>query len=416
MKKSEVSSPDSSSTVSSVAEPSQPDGTFWQVLWTFLKLGLTSFGGPVAHIGYFRTELVEKQRWLNDGQFAQLLAICQFLPGPASSQMGFALGLHWAGWPGALAAFLAFTTPSVLLMLVFAASLPLFADATGVAILHGLKLVALVVVAQGVMGMAKQLCPDGTRMTVAVLAAVVVLIVGGALVQLMVVLAAALLGNWLCKDIQGHTHSSLHIGYSRRTGVIALMVFFVLLVSLPVLSTSSEPSLLAMMDGFYRAGALVFGGGHVVLPMLEEAVVAPGWISGADFLAGYGAAQALPGPMFSFAAYLGSVMPAGIGGAGGAVLAVISIFLPGFLLLIGFLPFWQQLSAKPSAVRGLAGVNAAVVGLLGAALYDPVFVSAVQNSADIAIALVGLLMLMVWRLSPLWVVLWCVLASLAAGV
>ncbi|MBN3561010.1 chromate efflux transporter [Amphritea spongicola] len=385
-------------------------GSAWQVFLTFLKLGFTSFGGPVAHIGYFRTELVEKQRWLSDSQFAQLLAICQFLPGPASSQMGFSLGLMRAGWRGAFAAFLAFTAPSVVLMMLFALCLPYFSGETGAAVIHGLKIVALAVVAQGVLGMSRQLCPDNTRAGMALLAAAVVLIVGTAWVQLLLVLLGAVAGIWLCREVKPEPAAALQVPYGSRFGIACLAVFALLFVGLPLMSGGE--GIVAAMQGFYQAGALVFGGGHVVLPMLEDAVVAPGWVSAEDFLAGYGAAQALPGPMFSFAAYLGSVLPDGMGGISGALLAVLSIFLPGFLLLAGCLPLWQKVSQGASAARGIAGVNAVVVGLLGAALFDPIFISAVTEPADLAIGIVGFLMLVIWRLSPLWVVFWCVVASL----
>ncbi|WP_315983567.1 chromate efflux transporter [Aliamphritea spongicola] len=278
-------------------------GSAWQVFLTFLKLGFTSFGGPVAHIGYFRTELVEKQRWLSDSQFAQLLAICQFLPGPASSQMGFSLGLMRAGWRGAFAAFLAFTAPSVVLMMLFALCLPYFSGETGAAVIHGLKIVALAVVAQGVLGMSRQLCPDNTRAGMALLAAAVVLIVGTAWVQLLLVLLGAVAGIWLCREVKPEPAAALQVPYGSRFGIACLAVFALLFVGLPLMSGGE--GIVAAMQGFYQAGALVFGGGHVVLPMLEDAVVAPGWVSAEDFLAGYGAAQALPGPMFSFAAYLG---------------------------------------------------------------------------------------------------------------
>ncbi len=413
MRPSQHSQQSSGSSSRSVSEPENshlPKGSVWQVFITFLRLGLTSFGGPVAHIGYFRTELVEKQCWLSDSQFAQLLAICQFLPGPASSQMGFSLGLMRAGWGGAFAAFLAFTAPSVALMMLFAYCLPYFSGETGAAVIHGLKIVALAVVAQGVLGMARQLCPDNTRAGMALLATATVLIVGTASAQLVLVVIGVVAGIWLCKDIKPEPAAALTVPCGVPLGMVCLMVFVLLFIGLPLMSGAG--GILAVMQGFYQAGALVFGGGHVVLPMLEDAVVTTGWISPEDFLAGYGAAQALPGPMFSFAAYLGSVLPEGMGGVGGALLAVLSIFLPGFLLLAGCLPLWQKVSQGTFAARGIAGVNAVVVGLLGAALFDPVFVSAVTEPADLAIGIVGFLMLVIWRLSPLWVVGWCVAASL----
>ena len=384
------------------------------VFRAFLKLGLTSFGGPIAHIGYFRTEFVARRRWLSDEDFAQLLALCQFLPGPASSQLGFAIGLVKAGWLGALAAFVAFTLPSALLLFTFATLLPRLSGVIADAALHGLKLVALVVVAHGVIGMWRQLCPDLTRAAIAVVAAGLILLTQGALFQLAAIAVGGLAGWIFCRAVRPLDGSSLSTRHGVSVGYTLLAVFFVLLIGLPLLSGAANP-LLSVADAFYRAGALVFGGGHVVLPLLEETVVAPGWVSQDDFLAGYGAAQAVPGPMFTLASYLGALLPGETGGLLGSVTATLAIFLPGFLLLAGILPVWNRVSALPVAVRAIAGVNAAVVGLLAAALYDPVFTSAARGWVDVVIAAIGFGVYLRWNVSALWIVAWCILASVAAS-
>jgi chromate transporter len=385
-----------------------------EVFGAFLKLGLTSFGGPIAHLGYYRREFVERRKWLDDGQFAQLLALCQFLPGPASSQLGFSIGLLRAGWPGAIAAFLAFTLPSAMLLFAFAAALPSLSGTAGDAAIHGLKIVALAVVAQGVLGMLRQLCPDPQRQSFAALAALALLLAGQAWMQLAVVALGAAAGVAVCRSVQPVAGGGLALRYGTRLGWTLLGAFALLLGGLPLLAAGNA-GLVAVAEAFYRAGALVFGGGHVVLPLLEEAVVKPGWISTDEFLAGYGAAQAVPGPMFTLAAYLGARLPGAEGGALGATVAVGAIFLPGFLLIAGVLPLWRAIAGHPVAARAIAGVNAAVVGLLGAALYDPVWTSAVRGPADVAIALVGFVLLTAWRASALLVVLWCVLASAGLG-
>jgi chromate transporter len=390
-----------------------PSGSPREVFATFLKLGLTSFGGPIAHIGYFRRELVERRKWIGDNEFAQLLALCQFLPGPASSQMGFSLGLLRAGWPGAFAAFLAFTLPSALLLLAFALLLPAMSGHAGAAI-HGLKLVALCVVSQGVLGMARQLCPDAPRATIAALAAGVILVGGHAWVQLLAVALGALAGLALCRGVQPIPGAGLPLRYGAPLGWLLLALYAALLLLLPVAAQAG--GLWSIAEAFYRAGALVFGGGHVVLPLLEEAVVTTGWITRDDFLAGYGAAQAVPGPMFTLASYLGARLPGGDGGVLGASVALAAIFLPGFLLVAGVLPLWRQVASRAVAARAIAGVNAAVVGLLGAALYDPVWLTAVRAPVDLAIALIGFTLLVAWRASALLVVAWCVAASVAVSV
>jgi chromate transporter len=383
-------------------------GTVREVFMTFLKLGLTSFGGPIAHLGYFRHELVERRKWTSDNQFAQLLALCQFLPGPASSQLGFSMGLLRAGWGGALAAFIAFTLPSAIMLFGFAVLLPQITGTIGSAAIHGLKLVALAVVAHGLLGMTKQLCPDPPRMTIAAVAAMVILLSVQAWIQILVVVLGAVAGLAICRNVQPVPGGGLNLRYGSKLGYTLLILFFLLLIGLPLAARGGN-NFFTVIEAFYRAGALVFGGGHVVLPLLEETVVKPGWISPDDFLAGYGAAQAVPGPMFTFAAYLGARLPdAGI--ITGASMTLIAIFLPGFLLLSGILPLWSAIADHPSAAQAIAGVNAAVVGLLGAALYNPVFVSVVHGPMDLAIAVAGFTMLTAWRLSALYVVLWCVLA------
>jgi len=382
-----------------------------EVLTAFLKLGLTSFGGPIAHLGYFRNEFVQKRQWVSDGQFAQLLAICQFLPGPASSQLGFCLGLLRGGWAGALVAFAAFTLPSALLLFWFAQIAPQLSGPIGSAVIHGLKLVALVVVAHGLLGMARKLCTDTGRRVIAVLAAILIVVVGGVWLQIAIILMGAFLGLILLDDVNDIPESALPVDYGRKTGWSLLAIFVLLLVCLPLFAHGSI-TLLAAFEAFYRAGALVFGGGHVVLPFLEYALVDPGWLAKDDFMAGYGAAQAVPGPMFSLSAYLGSHLPGNSGGILGAGVALMGIFLPGFLLVSSILPLWHTLASHPAAGRLIAGINASVVGILAAALYDPIWVSAVHAGSDIVIALIGLVLLSVWRMSALVVVFWCIFASI----
>jgi chromate transporter len=386
-------------------------GTVAEVAAAFLKLGLTSFGGPIAHLGYFRREFVDKRKWLDEAQFTHLLALCQFLPGPASSQLGFSLGLLRAGWAGALAAFLGFTLPSALLMFAFATILPRIAGLSGAAAIHGLKLVALVVVGQAVLGMSRQLCPDARRATIAAIAASIILVSGAAWTQLLVIALGLAAGLLFCRGVAPVVGDEFKLSYGARLGVVCIALFIALLLGLPVVA-HREIGLLAVADAFYRAGALVFGGGHVVLPLLRETVVAPGWMSAEDFLAGYGAAQAVPGPMFTLSAFLGARLPGNMGGPAGAAVALVAIFLPGFLLLAGSLPLWTRLAAHKLASYAIAGVNAAVVGILIAALYDPVWTTAVRGPTDVAIAIVGFALLVAWRVSPLIVVVLCVAASI----
>jgi len=386
------------------------NGTVAEVFIAFLKLGLTSFGGPIAHIAYYRQAFIEKRQWLNEAQFAQLLALCQFLPGPASSQMGFSLGLMRAGWMGGMAAFIAFTLPSALLLFAFAQWLPYLSDTVSSAAIHGLKLVALVVVAQAVWLMAQQLCPDWRRRSIALIALLLLLFLSTPFSQMLVVIIGAVAGVVFCHNQHSFSENQLTVRHSQGLAWFLLALFFVLLFLLPVIS--GQHGLLAVVDAFYRAGALVFGGGHVVLPLLEHTVVEPGWIAADDYLAGYGAAQAVPGPIFSVAAYLGAMMPGESGGMTGAVVALIAIFLPGFLLISAILPLWKKLLNYPVTAKAIAGINAAVVGLLAAALYDPIWVSVIESFSDIIIAVIGLVLLQLFRMSALLVVIWCVFASI----
>ncbi|TDE39523.1 chromate efflux transporter [Antarcticimicrobium sediminis] len=374
-----------------------------EVFWAFLKLGLTSFGGPVAHLGYFRNELVTRRRWLSDQSYADLVALCQFLPGPASSQVGFALGMMRAGWMGALAAFVAFTLPSALILLAFAFTAASMSGPVGSGALHGLKIVAVAIVAQAVWGMARTLCPDRERAGIAVLAVTLLAFLPAAVGMAgAIVLGAAIglvLGRGTANPVGGHVAMPV----TRTQGGIALAVFAVLLVGLPLLAGVSNG--LDVVDSFFHAGALVFGGGHVVLPLLQAEVVDPGWVTADQFLTGYGAAQAVPGPLFTFAAYLGAVLGPEPNGVLGATLALLALFLPGFLLLIGALPFWDQFRALRSAQSAMQGANAAVVGILGAALYAPVFTSAILDMRDFTIALFCFVALIAWKAPPWLVVL-----------
>lgn len=330
------------------------------------------------------------------------------------SQLGFSLGLLRVGWTGAFAAFAAFTVPSAALLFAFAALLPYVSGGAGEAAIHGLKLVAVAVVAQGVLGMARQLCPDPSRASIAAVSAALILASGHAWMQVLVVVLGAAAGLVLCRSVQAVPGGALHPPYGVALGWVLFGIFALLLFGLP-LAAHGRDGLVSVIEAFYRAGALVFGGGHVVLPLLRETVVAPGWISDDEFLAGYGAAQAVPGPMFTLAAYLGARLPGSEGGLLGATVAIVAIFLPGFLLVAGSLPLWRSIASRPAAVRAVAGVNAAVVGLLGAALYDPVWTSAVQSALDVAIAVIALTLLVAWRASALVVVLWCVVAALAVA-
>jgi chromate transporter len=397
---------------SSVIEPRR--GSAGEVFGVALRLGLTSFGGPIAHLGYYERTYVRQRRWLSPDEFAWLVALCQMVPGPASSQVGYLIGLRRAGWGGAFAAWAGFTLPSAIVMLAFALLAPHLEGHATEAVFHGLKLVAVAVVAQAVWSMARNLCPDPARAALALLAAALLLSVGGALLQIAALLVGALGGAWLCRDLPV-APALPAMPVTLRTGGVALALFLILLVALPLAGAAAPHSLLALAGIFYKAGALVFGGGHVVLPLLRDALVPQGWLSDDRFLAGYGVAQAIPGPLFTFAAYLGAaVAPAGATLLWSAV-ALIFIFLPGLLIALAGLPVWLWLGRHPAARAALAGINAAVVGVLGAALYNPIWLSAVGNGRDVAIALTGFILLERWRLPPLTIVIFCVVAALISG-
>jgi chromate transporter len=380
-----------------------------EVLAVATRLGLTSFGGPVAHLGYFRSEYVLRRRWVDEQTYADLVALCQFLPGPASSQLGIAIGILRAGLLGGFAAWVGFTLPSAVALVLFGLGIRGL-DLSDAGWLHGLKVAAVAVVAQAVWGMGRALCPDRERVTVAILAALVVSAWPTAGGQVLVIALAGVIGLRLFPGSGAAGAPVVKVGLGRRLAVAALVVFFALLVALPALRYLAPAQPIAVFDSFYRAGALVFGGGHVVLPLLQAEVVPPGWVSNEQFLAGYGAAQAVPGPLFTFAAYLGAVMEPRPNGWVGAALALAAIFLPAFLLVVGALPFWDALRARPAFQAALRGINAAVVGLLLAALYHPVWTSAIHAPSDFPLALAAFGLLVWWRLPP-----WLVVAFAAAG-
>nr|ART39824.1 J425 [uncultured bacterium] len=382
-----------------------------QIFLIFLRLGLTSFGGPVAHLGYFRDEFVTRRRWLSDHAYADLVALCQFLPGPASSQVGIALGLLRGGLSGAVASWLGFTLPSAVTLVLFALALPHLTAGAGGAWLHGLKVVAVAVVAQALWGMGRSLCPDRARASIAVAAAVAVAWWPGAAGQIGVILTGAVAGWLWLAPTSATPHTPLPVPLRRRTGAAVLGVFFVLLIALPLIAGQSGHYVLRLFDSFYRSGALVFGGGHVVLPLLQAQVVPPGWVSEDAFLAGYGAAQAVPGPLFTFAAYLGAVSSQSPAGWAGAAIALVAIFLPAFLLVTGVLPLWEGARRHPALRRALPGVNAAVVGLLLAAFYQPVWTGAIHSATDFALAVSAFALLVFWQAPPWLVVLLCALAA-----
>ncbi len=379
-------------------------GSPLEVLRIFAKLGLTCFGGPIAHIGYFRDEFVVRRKWIDEHAYADLVGLCQFLPGPASSQVGFSIGLMRAGYVGGLAAWTGFTLPSAFALVLFAYGASALSGPIGTGLLHGLKLTAVAIVSQAVLGMARTLCPDRDRASIAVVAALIILFSTSSIAQIGAIAVGGIAGLWLCRNGAAAPSGHIAMPVSRTAGIASLVCFFVLLTGLPLLRALTAWSGVALFDAFYRSGALVFGGGHVVLPLLREAFVTPGWLSDDAFLAGYGAAQAVPGPLFTFAAYLGTVVNPSPHGIGGAVLGLIGIFLPGILLLIGTLPFWDAFRKRAEAQAIMRGVNAAVVGLLGAALYNPVWTTSVKTGGDFGIALVGFVLLTVWRAPPLIVV------------
>jgi len=380
-----------------------PHSSLGEVLRVFLRLGLTSFGGPIAHLGYFRTEFVERRKWLDEKTYADLIALSQFLPGPASTKVGIAVGFFRAGYAGALTAWAGFTLPSALALVLFAYGVGRFGDALGSGWLHGLKVVAVAVVAQAVLGMMRSLAPDRDRATVAVAAAVIVLAFPTAWGQIGAIILGFAAGVTMLPVNVPADHVSLPLKVGRTAGAVLLTVFFAILLGLPLLIAVVPNHSLELFEAFYRAGSLVFGGGHVVLPLLQASVVPPGWVSNDAFLAGYGAAQAVPGPLFTFAAYLGAVMGPQPNGWLGATLSLVAMFLPSFFLTIGALPFWDELRRRPAAQSALRGVNAAVVGLLLAALYNPVWTSGISSGADFALAVAGFLLLFMWKVPP-WLV------------
>jgi chromate transporter len=384
-----------------------------EVFAAFLKLGLTSFGGPVAHLGYFQQEFVVRRKWLDNSAFADLVALCQFLPGPSSSQVGIALGLSRAGLGGALAAWVAFTLPSALLLIVFAAGLDSFGTVLGAGGVHGLKVAAVAVVAVAIFSMARALPADRLRGLLVAGATAIALTLPSAWGQIGAIALAAVVGMACCRDEVSDTLVHLPVSVSRRAGAVALTLFFALLVVLPLLAAALSNHVLTLFATFYRVGSLVFGGGHVVLPLLQAEVVAPGWVGNDVFLAGYGAAQAIPGPLFSFAAYLGMVMTPPPNGWAGAVLCLVAIYLPSLLLVIGVLPFWDGLRRSAWTQAALRGINAAVVGLLIAAFYQSMWTVAILGSADFALALTAALLLVPGQAPPWLVVVVCALAGAA---
>jgi chromate transporter len=389
-------------------------GTAAEVFGAFLRLGLTSFGGPIAHLGYFHEAFVVRRKWLDERTYGDLVALCQFLPGPASSQVGFSIGLLRAGYAGALAAWTGFTLPSAIALVLFAYGASALSGPLGAGLLHGLRLVAVAIVAQAVWGMARSLAPDRARASIAVIAALIILFSTSSLAQIGAIALGGIAGLLLCRDAASSPPDQrMTSPVSRRAGILALALFFLLLAGLPALRGLGAPQGLAVFEAFYRSGALVFGGGHVVLPLLRDAFVGPGWISDDAFLTGYGAAQAVPGPLFTFGAYLGTVINATPHGIAGAALGLFGIFLPGILILLGTLPFWDMFRRRSNAQAAMRGINAAVVGLLGAALYNPVWISSVNTPRDFAVALTGFILLTVWRAPPLVVVVLGAFAGMA---
>lgn len=379
--------------------------TLFEILIVSTRLGFTSFGGPIAHLGYFHEEYIRRRKWMDEKSYADLVALCQFLPGPASSQVGIGIGVMRAGVLGGITSFIGFTLPSVLALIIFALVLQGL-NISDAGWLHGLKLVAVAVVAHAILGMAQKLTPDLKRKAIALFALVATLLWQTAYIQVAVILIAAVIGFTLYKHHKSEEESTLSFPVSRRFAIICLTLFFGLLILLPILNQMTSVSWIAMFDSFYRSGALVFGGGHVVLPLLEREFVPTGWLSEEAFLTGYGAAQAVPGPLFTFAAYIGAV----INGWQGGLLATVAIFLPAFLLILGTLPFWTILSKNPAMKGALMGVNAAVVGILIAAFYHPIWTSSILEPIDFAFAAILFSMLVFWKLPP-----WVIVASGAVG-
>jgi len=388
----------------------QSGGSFFEVLRVSTRLGLTSFGGPIAHLGYFHEEYVQRRKWIDEQSYADLVALCQFLPGPASSQVSIAIGIARARLLGGLAAWIGFTLPSALALVAFAFGIGAFASTADAGWLHGLKIVAVAVVAQAVWGMACSLCPDRERATIAIIASIVTLTWPNAVGQLSSIAVAGLVGLFAFRDTSSTSLSHMRFPIGKKLGVAAWIVFFILLVGLPLVRLIVSSHTLEVFDSFFRVGSLVFGGGHVVLPLLQTEAVGPGWVSNEQFVAGYGAAQAVPGPLFTFSAYLGAVMATEPNGWTGAALALVAIFLPSFLLLTGALPFWDLLRSMPAFQSALKGINAAVVGLLLTALYNPVWTSAIHSPADFGLGLIAFGLLMFWKCPP-----WLVVMLTAVG-
>lgn len=387
----------------------------WGVFLVFLRLGLSSFGGPVAHLGYFREEFVNRRRWLSERSYADLVALCQFLPGPASSQVGMALGLSRRGYAGALAAWAGFTLPSAIVLILFALGIANHGTQIPAGALHGLKVVAVAVVAQAVWGMGRKLCTDLPRLAIMAAAACIALLLPSAVGQVAIIVTAAMAGLLCFAPEAAQEHEPLPVTVSHRAGVLWLTLFFVLLAGLPMLAALRPYQAIADVSAFFRSGALVFGGGHVVLPLLQAAVVPPGWVSNDAFLAGYGATQAVPGPLFTFAAFLGASMNVAPSGWLGGVICLLAIFAPSFLLVAGALPFWERMRRNVRTQAALMGVNAAVVGLLLAALYHPVWTSAIHSPQDFGLAVLALVALMFWKLPPWLVVAGCGMAGWLVG-
>ena len=390
--------------------PTERQVSLLEILWVSTRLGLTSFGGPIAHLGYFHEEYVKRRRWIDEQSYADLVALCQSLPGPTSSMVGSAIGFTRAGLVGGLVHWFGFTLPSALALIAFAYGLGFVNAASGAGWLHGLKLVAVPVVALAVWGMARTLCPDRERATMAILTAMVALVWPTAGGQVLPIIAAGFIGWYLFPPASTPSALHLRVPISHWVGMVSWVLFFGLLLGLPLIRQVASSQSIAVFDSFYRAGALVFGGGHVVLPLLQAGVVAPGWITNEQFVAGYGAAQAVPGPLFTFAAYLGFVMRTEPNGLAGAALALVGIFLPGLLMTAGALPFWDSLRSRASFQSAIRGINAAVVGLLLAAFYNPVWTSAIFKPVDFGLALLSFGLLAFWKLPP-----WLVVVLTAVG-
>ncbi|MBO1003987.1 chromate efflux transporter [Pseudogracilibacillus auburnensis] len=376
----------------------QKKHSLWEIFRVSSKLGLTSFGGPIAHLGYFKNEYIDKRKWLDDKTYADIIALCQFLPGPASSQVGMAIGILRGGMLGGLLSFIGFTLPSVLVLILFALLYQNY-DIAHAGWIHGLKLVAVAVVAQAVLGMGQKLAPDKPRVSIAIVAAIFTLLWPSAIGQIAIIVVTGIIGVFLYKNQEFPKVREMSVSLSKKAGMLAFVTFFLLLFGLPLLRQLTGNHLLSVFDAFYRAGSLVFGGGHVVLPLLERELVPTGWVGADEFLAGYGMAQAVPGPLFTFASYLGTMM----GGVSVAIIATIAIFLPAFLLVVGSLPFLNEIRKRPLFQAALTAINAAVVGILLAALYNPIWTSTVNTTIDftIVLALFGLLTYWKW---PAWIV------------